>query len=242
MADEEQPAATPAPEPAEGATPPDGEAPVAKPSLLKKLMAPKVLMALVAVLGGGAGAGAVMLFGHKPPPPPPAAVVAPKKAPEPKAAPTPDGREAAPEFEEAKAEPPAAEEAPKEAAPEAAPAKAEGGKGGKEGKEGKEASAASDLVYKFEPLVANVVERNSIHYLKLQLVAECDSAAGKDELAEKNALIRDALLFIISDMTLRELLTAGGKALLKEDIKSMLNEKLSKGKVRKLYITEFTVQ
>lgn len=107
---------------------------------------------------------------------------------------------------------------------------------------GIEEASESQLFYKFQPLVVNIFQKNSIHYLKLQMQAQVNNPAALEEIDLKLPKIRDQLLFIFSDRTLREVLTPGGKALLKEDILKMLRNYVKKGKVVKVYFTDFTIQ
>ncbi len=98
------------------------------------------------------------------------------------------------------------------------------------------------LMVKLDPLVVNIFEKNSIHYLKLQMEFAVSSAEAVEETRVNKAKLRDRALFIVSDTTLREVLSPGGKALLKEDIVSSFNKILKKGKVTQLYFTDFTIQ
>lgn len=98
------------------------------------------------------------------------------------------------------------------------------------------------LKFKFDPMVINIFEKNSIHYLKLQMDLLCDKAETVEEIKANQPILRDKLLFIFSDTTLREILSVGGKVLLKEDIKSTFNQLLKKGRVKEVFFTDFTVQ
>lgn len=107
---------------------------------------------------------------------------------------------------------------------------------------GEESAGSDEFTYRFEPTVVNIFDKNSIHYLKLGLLVFCSSNDVVEELKSKKPQIHDKLLFILSDVSMREVLTSGGKALIKEDLIDAFNKVLKKGKVHKIYFTDFTVQ
>lgn len=214
---EAAPAAAPAEgQPAEGAP---------KKSPLGKLFANKLILIVVAVvvLGGAGGGAFFFLKGGKAKKESKKVTVAKQEA-------------HAAEKEEKKEE---KKEEEKKEEPKGEAKAAEGG-GEAEAEGGGEGQAL--IQHKFEPVIANVVEKNSLHYLKFQLVFDCSNAPVIEEIKVKTPQLRDALLFMINDMTLRELLSSGGKALLKEDIMSEFNKELTKGKIVKVYFSDFTVQ
>lgn len=230
---EEAKATEPAEVPAEGAAG-DAAGGQSKFAFLAKLLSPKVLIALAAVLGGAAGAGMILLFsgGSSAPPPAEQPALAADAHPA-------DAKHdaAAPPAEAAKAAGHGAKDEKAVMAENVDAVVEEGGHGEEKG-----AKSGEPVFFKFEPFVVNVFEKNSIHYLKMQLVVECGSEATVEELKMLTPQLRDTLLFIVSDMTMREILTPGGKALLKEDIIATFNNWLKSGKITKVYFTEFTIQ
>lgn len=233
MADEEKKEAAP---PAEGAAP-------AKPSGIKALI-PKLILPVAVLAGMGVGAG-VMKVMHKDPPPVAAEAAGEEKAAEgghadEKKAEPGDEHAAAPGDEHAEA--PKAEAKAEQGHGEEKAAAKEGEHGAEGGEADKAAAAGAGLLVKFDPLVVNISEKNSIHYLKLQLEVQVDQEGTIQEIDQNKAQIRDRLVFIFSDSSLREVLSTGGKALLKEDILVALNKILTKGKVTNVYFTDFTVQ
>lgn len=230
----------------EGEAPAEGEAPKeskgAKIKAILMVLLPKLLIPIVSLLGGLAGAGMVFVLVknqlHQAPPAeisaedPTAETPSEEKKP-PEEAPKPEGEHKAEE---------------KPAAKEGEHAKE--GEAAKEGEHAKEGEAPppadhSDeggITVKFDPLVVNIAEKNSIHYLKLQMEFKVDGEDAVAEIDQHKAQIRDQLVFIFSDMSLREVLSTGGKVLLKENIMASLNKILTKGKVLNVYFTDFTVQ
>ncbi len=107
-----------------------------------------------------------------------------------------------------------------------------------------EAAVAADGTpsFKMEPMVVNIPDQNTIHYLKLQVEMACSSPEVVEEMKIKMSQLKDKMLFITSDMSLRQILASGGKTLLKDDLQGAFNKLLSKGSIKELYFTEFTVQ
>lgn len=238
MADEEIKPEEPATAPAEGDAEGEVEDGLGKPSIIQRLLDPKVLVVIAAILGGGAGAGAMLLLGGSDAPPAevPEAVVSTEKAgsaaenvekvsEERSATPPTDVAESAAEDDEDQIE-----EVDEGTAVSAEGATAEGG------------AAGEPIFFKMDPFVVNVFEKNSIHYLKMQMIVQCSTAEVVEELKLKTPQLRDTLIFLVSDMTMREILTPGGKQLLKEDIVTLFNKKIKTGKVTKVFFTEFTIQ
>ncbi len=188
----------------------------------KKLI---MIIAAVAVLVLGGGAAAFFLLGKKDP-----AAQTDKKGAEAKKEEKKEGEKAEEKSEEK------AEEKKDEA-------KADAPEINKDELPSKEEKSEGDeFSYKLDPIVANIFDKNSIHYLKLGVLVLASNAETIDELKSKKPQLQDKLLFILSDVSMREVLTAGGKALVKEDIQDAFNKMLKKGKVTKVYFTDFTVQ
>ncbi len=219
--------------------PADGEAavedqavPGEKKSLVQKLLSTPVLIGLAILFGAGAGAGGMILVGG-----------GGSSAPEVAA-----GAEDSPQTAEKKVEP----ESHNDRA-EAKDNEGESSHGGEEETppplpEDSESSASTTdvvegaTIFKFEPFVVNVFERNTIHYLKLEMVATCSGEAVVEEMKEKMFLLRDKFLFLINDISMRELVSSGGKEIFKEDVRRSFNKFLKTGKIKSLYFTSFTIQ
>jgi flagellar FliL protein len=96
--------------------------------------------------------------------------------------------------------------------------------------------------FKMEPMVVNIPDKNTIHYLKFQIELATSTPETVEEIKGKLSKFKDALLMLTSDKSLRSIMTAAGKNLLKEDVADSFNKILVKGEVKDLYFTEFTVQ
>lgn len=110
-----------------------------------------------------------------------------------------------------------------------------------DGKAGEHGGAPA-IFHKLSPIVVNVFEKNSIHYLKLEIVLEIADAKVEEEIGLVKPKLQDRILFLISDRSLREILTPAGKTLLKEDIFNEFSRQLGADRVKKVYFTEFTIQ
>lgn len=222
-----------------------------KVSPIKKLLGSKLIIPIVGVVGLAAGGGLSFTILKSKMQPPPAPVV--------------EGEEGAPAEEGHEAAAPAEHGAPKEEGhgekkegghgAEKKEEKKEGGHGEKkeEKKEGghgggeKEAEGggepvSDELVAKFDSMVVNIFDKNSIHYLKLKIEIQVDKPEVTAEISSNKSRLQDGMISLISDMSLREILSSGGKALLKDDIVHLFNKVVRSGKVTDVYFTEFTVQ
>lgn len=197
-----------------------------KPSLMQKIMAAK-WMILAAIIGIGSGFGVAFMLKGGDDDPAMHSTGTPVPTNEP-------GLEKSQAHQETSLEDvegaPGAEDNPV--------ANSEEGPSNPEGAE----QGVGALFMKFDPVVVNVFEKNSIHYLKLQIVLEISNPEVEVEVNEIKPKLKDKILFIISDRSLREILAPAGKALLKEDILAEFRRVVTKGKIARLYFTEFTIQ
>jgi flagellar FliL protein len=139
-------------------------------------------------------------------------------------------------------------------APTAEEAAASGGHGEKaEGGHGESSSGSSEpsdqdskkqsgIYMNYDPFIVSIFDREKVHYLKIVLSLELMSEAVKEEITAKNPQVRDNLIFVLSDFTLRELLDNQAKTMLKEVLIKTLNKILGPGKILNIYFTEFTIQ
>jgi flagellar basal body-associated protein FliL len=108
--------------------------------------------------------------------------------------------------------------------------------------EGGPAGAFSDRIVQFEPFVVNVSGENYPRYLKLQVVFEMRSAESKAKLEERIAQVRDLTISLLSSKRLADITDFEGKALLKDDLRSQVDELLGSDSVESVMFTEFVVQ
>ncbi|OVE81289.1 hypothetical protein BVY03_04200 [bacterium K02(2017)] len=98
------------------------------------------------------------------------------------------------------------------------------------------------IYHNYDPFIVSIFDREKVHYLKVVLSLELANEGVKEEISVRNPQVRDAMIFVLSDFTLRELLDNQSKNLLKEVLVKTLNKILGKAKVLNIYFTEFTIQ
>ncbi len=99
------------------------------------------------------------------------------------------------------------------------------------------------VFYQFEDsFIVNLAETNAERYLKVTPVFEVESEEVQNEITEKLPQIKDILITIFSSKTLDEVTTLSGKDRLKQEIIDKVNEVLSKGKVTRVFFSDFVIQ
>jgi len=101
--------------------------------------------------------------------------------------------------------------------------------------------AISDQVY-------NLGEPN--RYLKATILLEMNSdnksdkqlAGLSEEVKKRESQIRDIVIRVISGKTYREVNSPQGKEQLKDELKTRINEVLSRGEIKRIMFTSFAVQ
>lgn len=121
---------------------------------------------------------------------------------------------------------------------------AEGEEGAEEGEHEKGApdAAFTDRIVQFEPFVVNVSGESYPRYLKLQVVFEMSSVEAKTKLEERMAQVRDLTISLLSSKRLADITDFEGKALLKDDLRTQVDELLGRDSVESVLFTEFVVQ
>lgn len=90
--------------------------------------------------------------------------------------------------------------------------------------------------------IINILDKNETRYLKAAITIEVDSEETANEVNERMAQIRDAILLLVGNKTFAELSDLQGKLQLRAEIIARLNKLLTTGKVKGIYFTEFVVQ
>jgi flagellar protein FliL len=96
-----------------------------------------------------------------------------------------------------------------------------------------------------EPFTVNLADKETTRYMRLNVKLGLDSAKAvegiqKDEIV--NARVRDAILGLVASLTMDQVLSTEGKANLRKEITSKVNDILSEGKVIEVYFLELVVQ
>ena len=97
-------------------------------------------------------------------------------------------------------------------------------------------------IWPMEAFVVNIADVGGERYLKLVIQLELSEPGAVAELEQIKPRLRDSILDLLTPKTYKELMDLAGKQRLREDIAGRVNNALSKGKVTKVYFTEFVVQ
>jgi len=113
------------------------------------------------------------------------------------------------------------------------------------GKDVKKPQAALPVVltiWPMEAFIVNIADTNGERYLKLVIQLEVSDRSIIPELEQLKPKLRDSILDLLTPKTYKDLMDLSGKQRLREDIAGRINNTLSKGKVTKVYFTDFVIQ
>lgn len=122
--------------------------------------------------------------------------------------------------------------------------------GGKEVKPDPEAEAAAmeasakmvGPMVTIDTFIVNILDDQENRYLKAAITLEVDAQTTADEINSRLPQLQDAILLLIGNKTFGELRDMQGKMQLRAELLNRINEILSKGKVKRIYFTDFVVQ
>jgi len=93
-----------------------------------------------------------------------------------------------------------------------------------------------------DPFIVNLIDNNGERFLKVILQLEVNDPTAVSELEAFKPKLRDNILDLLSVKSYKELIDLGGKQRLRDEIVMRLNSFLTRGKVVKVYFTEFVIQ
>ncbi len=93
-----------------------------------------------------------------------------------------------------------------------------------------------------DSFIVNILDDEESRYLKAAITIEVDSDAAAQELNQRMPQIKDAILLLVGNKTFSELSDLQGKIQLRAELINKLNTILVKGKVKRIYFTDFVVQ
>jgi flagellar protein FliL len=105
---------------------------------------------------------------------------------------------------------------------------------------GRDGAAKGNL--HLEPFVLNLADSGQRSYLRVGIDLGLGREVGRGEDAPPVAQVRDTILGVLSESRVDDLLTAKGKAKLKDDLLRALQERVPELKVEEVYFTEFLIQ
>jgi len=113
----------------------------------------------------------------------------------------------------------------------------------KDGKENKKTEKeAPAVLWAMDPFIVNLADNTGERYLKVVMQLEVSGQEDAKALDELKPKFRDCILDILSSKTYGELMDVNGKQRLRDDIGVKLNTLLTKGKIKRVYFTEFVIQ
>lgn len=93
-----------------------------------------------------------------------------------------------------------------------------------------------------ETFVLNLADREQRSYLRVGIDLGVGREIGKGENAPPVGQVRDTILGVLALSKVDELMTAPGKAKLKQDLLRALQERVPQLEVQEVYFTEFLIQ
>ena len=117
----------------------------------------------------------------------------------------------------------------------------EGGDDGHGGGGGYGSGDAEEGPFQIENLVLNPAGSGASRFLIATLVLEADEDA-RTELESRDAEARDLLLTVLSSMTVEELTDISRRNVIRETLRSALNDMLAREGVHRIFLPQFVIQ
>jgi len=109
-------------------------------------------------------------------------------------------------------------------------------------KEQKEGEASQSLVYAIKDIVVNPAGTGGTRFLSVSIGFELGAPELMTEFQEREALVRDALITILSSKTVAQLTDAREKEIARLQIKKRLEQLLETNEIAGVYYTDFVLQ
>jgi len=97
-------------------------------------------------------------------------------------------------------------------------------------------------IYELETFIVNLSGDNGNHYLKVKISLETTRADLSAEIEKRLPQFRDSILTLLSSKTMEDVKSLEGKAQIRAEIMTMLNQYLKTGKISNVYFGDFIVQ
>lgn len=98
------------------------------------------------------------------------------------------------------------------------------------------------FIYKMDPLIVNLADKETLHYLKIKIELESMEEKPNEEFEKRLPQIRDNILLLLSMKGRTALMDAEGKNKLRAEIREKVNQVLRNFKIKDIYFTEFLIQ
>jgi len=106
---------------------------------------------------------------------------------------------------------------------------------------GKQGKSVGPMV-NIDTFIVNILDDEQSRFLKAAITIEADNDRVVQEINERMPQIKDAILLLIGNKTFSELNDLQGKLQLRAELINRINSILLKGKIKRIYFTDFVVQ
>ena len=117
----------------------------------------------------------------------------------------------------------------------------EGAEGGEHGGGHSEAAPSDSHFFNVGDFTANLAGPANSHYVKVTVNFEMNKEADEDELKARKPQFRDKVISLLNSKQPTDMQSAEGRNSLKEEIKTVSNTFLKKGKIEGVYFSAFVV-
>ena len=97
-------------------------------------------------------------------------------------------------------------------------------------------------IWSLDPFIVNLMDNSGERYLKVVMQFEVADPAIIQELELVKPRVQDSILDLLSSKTLADLTDTPGKQRLREEIILRVNNSISRGRIAKVYFSEFVIQ
>jgi flagellar FliL protein len=111
-------------------------------------------------------------------------------------------------------------------------------------KKAADVDAGEDVVGKLVPMetfLVNLAGTRGNKLVKIDMELEVDGPKVVDELDKRKPQMRDIIIILLSSKTYDQVTTREGKENLRTEVKETINSFLGKGKIKKVYFTNFII-
>lgn len=98
------------------------------------------------------------------------------------------------------------------------------------------------IFWSMDPYIVNLIDNEGERYAKVVIQLELSDQGAVEELNLIKPKLRDSILDLLSAKTYKEMMDPIGKQRLRDEIAIRANGVLTKGKVLKVYFTDFVIQ
>ncbi len=93
-----------------------------------------------------------------------------------------------------------------------------------------------------DSFIVNIMDDQQSRYLKASITIEVNGEEAAMEISQRMPQIKDAVLLLLGNKTFGELNDLQGKIQLRAELINKINSILLRGKVKRIYFTDFVVQ